>query len=250
MRRQVFGVSMIVGLAWCAGSTRAQAPELVEDLAPAEDQARLGEWIEYLSATGKRGRTTSGSTSLVSSSIVMGVGIWAFLQDTPNNELTRGLGLISVAGSGLFMSLAIFELAKKSPPELMLERWDAAVQAELTREELARFEGELRHYSAGRNRVAKATRWANFGVAMTGALVLGLTPAADLSRDGASVGYVTGGVALGVGLLGFAFSFMDRSDLDYWNAYLRGKRPPTSRTWSASPEVGRNFAGARIRARF
>ncbi|MFZ1865295.1 MAG: hypothetical protein WAU39_13805 [Polyangiales bacterium] len=222
----------------------------LEELAPADDQARLEKWLVYLSRSAKRARISSGASGLVGSSVGMALGIWAYLQDPPDNELTRGAGLVALAGSGVFMSLGIFQLAAKSEPEKMLARWRTATEGELTLRELTRFEGELRHYADMQKRAVRLGRWTNFGMALTGALILGLTPAADLSPDGATVGYVTGGVALGAGLMGFAFSFVGQSEPDYWNAYLKGKGPPSPSRWSASPQVGRTFAGIRLVGRF
>lgn len=230
--------------------TTEPADEPTDDLAPLEDQARLGAWFAHLSRNARSARLTSGASNLVGSGLVMGLGIWAYLQDPPENELAKGAGLVALGGSGVFMSLAIFQLATQSPPEKTLERWTAARHAGLTPKELSRFEGELRQYSESVERIVRLGRWSNFGMAMTGALILGLTPAADLSRDGRSIGYTTGGVAAGVGLLGFALSFIGQSDSNYWNAYLKGQPPPKSSKWSASPELGRTFAGARITGRF
>jgi hypothetical protein len=232
-----------------SGSEAAGVPG-AEELAPLDDQAHLDKWLVYLSRNAKRARLTTGASSLVGSGIVMGLGIWAYLQDVPDNELTKGAGLVALAGSGVFMSLGIFQLAKKSELEKTLERWRTAKAGELTSKELARFEGELRQYSESAERAVRIGRWTNFGMALTGALVVGLTPAADLSSDGATVGYVTGGAALGVGLLGFALSFVGQSDPGYWSSYLQGKSPPSPSRWSASPQVGRTFAGLGVRGRF
>lgn len=244
----------ILGTTSFATSARGQADVIdeppPEQPAAAEDIARLEEWLSYLSGSARRGRITSGTTSLIASGIVMGTGIWAFLQNSPTDELTRGAGFVAVAGSGALMSVAIFQLATESQAERTLGRWRTATAGELTRIELARFEGELRQYTETMKREVRLVRWTDFGIALTGALILGLTPAADLSPEGARTGYVTGGVALGAGLLGFALTFVGQSKTDYWNAYLQGKDPPSSPRWSASPQVSRTFAGLRIAGRF
>lgn len=221
-----------------------------EELAPLDRQDHLERWLEYLSRNVKRGRVTSGATVLVAGGLTMGFGIGAFLQDRPDNELTKGAGLLTVAASGVFMAFGICQLAIKSEPEEMLHRWRRAAAGQMTRQELSRFEGELRQYSQAAKRTLRAGRWTNFGMALTGALILGITPAADLSSDGSTIGYVTGGAALGAGLLGFAFSFVGQSGTDYWGAYVSGKRPPSRSRWSAAPEVGRTFAGLRVQGHF
>ena len=85
---------------------------------------------------------------------------------------------------------------------------------------------------------------------MSGALLLGLTPAANLSRDASTAGYVVGGILAGLGFFNFGMSFRKSADPDYWNQYLRGGRPPTSTHWGLAPAIGRNFAGAQIFGRF
>ena len=131
-----------------------------------------------------------------------------------------------------------------------MERWQRSTQSKLTLRELGRFEGEFRNTSDAAHRELTMARWTSFGMALTGGLILGLTPAANLSTDAATIGYVTGGVALGVGVLGFAFSFRGTVEEEHWNAYLRGQGPPKSVKWSASPAVGRKFVGAQVVGQF
>jgi hypothetical protein len=221
----------------------------MEPLAPAEDVARLDKWLDHLSGTARRNRITSGATTLVLSGLILGTGIPAFLRSDPADELTRGAGFVAVAGSGVLMAAGIVQLAVKSPSESTLERWGAATEGELTLRELARFEGELRQYSESTRRAVRVLRWTYLGLALTGGLILGLTPAADLSTDGATTGYVTGGAMLGVGLLGFGLTFARPSRVDYWEAYRQGKSPKPTR-WSASPRAGRHVAGLAITGLF
>jgi hypothetical protein len=221
-----------------------------EPLAPDADQARLGSWLEYLADSGRRSRMSDGSYSLFGSAAMMGIGIWAFVKAPPNTELNKGIGLLAISGAGIFMSVGIFQLAMKSEAERRLGRWQEATSSKLTLRELRRFEGEFRSYSAGAERELLMARWTNFGMALTGALILGLTPAASLSRDAETIGYVTGGVALGIGLVGFGFSFRGTPETEHWNSYIQGQSPPKSTKWSASPAVGRKFVGAQIVGQF
>ncbi|MGB8332181.1 MAG: hypothetical protein WCE62_18805 [Polyangiales bacterium] len=224
--------------------------ELGGALAPQAEQDHLDEWLEYAASASRFQRLTQGSTMLVAGTIVMGIGIPLYLLRNPGTELDKGLGLAAIAVSGACMGLGIVKLASKSAVERQLERWQAAKDAGLTPRELARFEGELRNYGELARRSVLVERWTSFAMALTGGLMIGLTPAADLSRDGATIGYAGGGIFLGAGLLEFGRSFRKRAVPDYWETYLSGKRPPPSLKWSASPAVGHQFAGANVAARF
>jgi|GEM_PF-1779839 len=218
-------------------------------LASQADQDHLDEWLGYVASAARGRRLMQGSNMLVAGSIVMGIGIPLYIR-SPGTELDQGLGLAAVATSGVFMAAGIVQLAIKSTAEKRLERWNASKGSGLTLRELARFEGELRDYGPSAQRARLTERWTSFAMALTGGLILGLTPAADLSRDGRTIGYAGGGIFLGVGLFDFGMSFRKNAVPDYWEQYLAGRRPPAQMRWSASPAVGRQFAGANIAARF
>jgi hypothetical protein len=221
-----------------------------EPLAPKADEARLGDWLEYLAKSGRKNRLMTGSSMLLSGAVMMGFGIWAFVRTPSNNELDKGIGLLSIAGAGVFMPFGIVRLATKSSSEELFERWGDATRSGLTLRELGRFEGQFRGHAEAVQREILAGRWANFGLALTGGLILGLTPAASLSPNAATVGYVTGGVAVGLGLMSFGLSFRAMQEADDWKHYEEGLGPPRWVRWSASPDFGRQFVGARVAGRF
>ena len=229
----------------------ALATGAAEHLASEDQQALLGEWMEHTASVGRRNRLYGGANNLIASSITMGIGIALFVTN-PNTELSKGLGLAMVGTSGVFMSLGIFQLAKESQAELRLERWRRAASSRLTLQELGRFEGELRAQSVTKDRDAKMGRWSSFGLAMTGALILGLTPAANLSSDASTASYIVGGVMAGFGLFGFGLSFTGGGDNPY-EAYMRGQRPlqyGRRATVRVAPAAGRRFVGAQVIGRF
>ena len=221
-----------------------------EPLASLEEQEHLGMWIEYVSGEARRNRLTSGSSMLVGSALGIGFGIPLYLQSNPGTELNKGIGISLITFSGVLLAVGITELATKTVPEKRLAQWKEATESALTLRELARFEGELRGYSDVMRREMLRARWTNFGMGLTGALILGLTPAANLSKDAATIGYVVGGVMAGLGFMGFAFSFRKGAVPDYWSAYLRGKSPPAGGRWSVAPSAGYKYAGARVLGRF
>ena len=193
-----------------------------------------------------------GISMLIGGSLIMGIGLAMALSSASIDDYDIGFGLGLVGIAGLYLSVGIVQLAKKSDSERRFNRWQQVSGGRLTLRELARFEGELRSQSERAERSVRVGRWTNFGLAMSGALVLGLVPASNLSGGAATFGYVFGGVTLGVGLIGFAFSFIKSPESNYWQAYQQGQSPPSPRVrkWSASPAFGRHFAGARLTARF
>jgi len=228
-----------------SGTLEVKAPE---PLAPDPSQQLLDLWLDYAADAARRERLNSGANQLVGSAILLGIGIWAYVHTNPTNELVKGIGLSAVGASGVFLSVGIFRLAKKSTAELRFESWRQARGPSLTLRELGRYEGELRAFSREAELALKLSRWSNFALMLTGGLILGLTPAADLTRDGRTIGYVVGGVSAGLGLLGFGLSFIGSAKADYWKLYENGQAPPTGggRRWGATPSVGRNYVGARL----
>ncbi len=233
--------------------TEAPTPGIVPPDEGGVDPGLLGAWLDYLAVQDKQRRVTGGTSTLIASTALLGFGIWAFLDEPPNNDLNRGVGMLAVAAGGPALALGIVELAMPSASEKRYGRWETAVAAGMTERELARFEGELRSYSLEARRQRMRGRWTGFGLFVTGALLLGLTPVADLDTDAETVGYVTGGVAAGTGLLGFGLSFKDGWEEAYWEAYLQGRPPPGAgprRSWAVSPALGRSFAGMSLRGAF
>jgi len=220
-----------------------------EPMASEADQAHLDEWLEYVSHASRSRRLLQGSNMLVAGSIVMAIGIPLYLR-TPSTQLDKGLGLAGIAASGVYLASGIVHLASRSAPEKLFERWQSAKGSGLSLRELARFEGEFRGYEEHARRTLLLGRWTSFGMAITGGLILGLTPVANLSRDGRMIGYAGGGILAGMGFLSFGLSFHKATVPDSWDAYLSGKRAPPTVKWSASPTAGPKFAGASIAGRF
>ncbi|MEM7136535.1 MAG: hypothetical protein AAF500_08150 [Myxococcota bacterium] len=217
-------------------------------LATEYQRAHLGAWLEYSAAAAGRQRRSSGANGLVAGSIALGIGIGLYVSSS--NAFDKGIGITLIATSSVYWSVAMFQLVRKSAAERRLVRWNQVNGASLTLQELGRFEGELRAQSEAADRARRLQRWGNFGLAMGGALMLGLTPVADLSDDSQRTAYIVGGVTVGVGLVAFGFSFLKSPESNYWKAYQAGVAPPRSVRWSAAPSVGRKFVGARLSATF
>ena len=238
---------------WTWNVAAAQGREAVqlgeqdgEVLAPQRDRERLGAWLEYVSEEARGRRRLVGISQTVFGSVALTTAIVFYSSSAAPSALEKNVLAGLMAASGLNTTLGIVALAKKSDPELRFERWLAADTPRLTLRELARFEGELRNDAKRASRAVLATRWTSLGLAVTGGLILGLTPVADFADDSRALGYVAGGVGLGVGLLGFALSFGGSPEIDYWNAYQKGKGPPAARKVRAAATLAEGFAGARI----
>lgn len=213
-----------------------------------EELLHLNSWLEYLGRGARSSRLTVGSTMLVAGAIVTVAGAVIYVS-SPTTELDKGLALALVGIGGVYTAAGIARLAKKSSMETLLVNWKAARTNPLTPRELGQFEGELRNYARLLDRSTRIARWASFGMGMTGALILGLTPAADLSPDARTTSYAIGGVLAGLGLLSFGFSFIGAGRDDVWTAYQKGQGPPRAR-WSAAPSFSRSFAGLSVQGRF
>ena len=125
------------------------------------------------------------------------------------------------------------------------------MEGTITSAEVARFEGELRLSSIASKRMRLRERWMDVGMIAGGALLLGLTPATNLSDGAKTDSYVVGGVIAGVGVLGFGLSFIKSDGEKAWESYSRGDPPPVGkRRWRASPQAGRGYAGVHLEGTF
>lgn len=218
--------------------------------ATSAQRAYLRGWLEYAASSEKRQRRSAGVNGVIAGGLIMGIGIGLYVSSSSSlDDFDRGIGLALIGSSSLFMAVGIFQLARKSHAEMRLQRWYAVDDDSLTTQQLGRYEGELRAQSELATRAVRLQRWGNFGLFMGGALMLGLTPASNLQDK--ETGYIVGGVTAGVGLLGFAFSFIGAPEEGYWKAYQAGQAPPQGRSkWRAAPAAGRNFVGAQLSATF
>ncbi|MEM9730028.1 MAG: hypothetical protein AAF997_15720, partial [Myxococcota bacterium] len=212
-------------------------------------RAYLRSWLEYAANVEKRQRRSAGVNGVIGGSLFMAIGLSLYLSSSSSlDDFDKGIGLALIGASSLYLSVGIFRLAKKSDGERRLDRWYVADNGQMTAREFGRFEGELRAQAEAAERAVRLQRWGNFGLFMGGALMLGLTPVSNLQDK--ETGYIVGGVTAGVGLLGFAFSFMGSPQANYWKAYQAGLPPPQARRWSVAPAAGRTYAGAQLRATF
>ena len=218
-------VGVVLAAFWAPRVVAAQsdlsAPS--EQLASEYDQERLGAWLEHTSNQARGQRRFLGTSLTVLGPIAMTAGILIYATSAAPSGVERALGAGLIVAGGLNTSLGIVGLAKKSDGELLFERWLAVNKSRLTLRELGQFEGEFRSAAMRARRAVLVGRWTSLGLALTGGLVLGLTPLADFGGGSRSTGYASGGIALGVGLLGFAVSFGAPDETENWNAYQQGK---------------------------
>lgn len=210
----------------------------------------LEAWLAYSSDEAKRARRIAGGTSIVFAAALIGAGAALYVDSTPRTELDQGAGLVTLALGGAFLTGGIAALAIRSSAEKRYDSWDRAVEEGVSATEFARYEGELRATLRSGSALRRASRWSNLGIAVSGILILAVTPAANLSSDGRRVGYIVGGVLAGAGALGFGLSFIKTADL--WQRYENGD-PPTgkSRGWLyATPTFNQHGGGVAVAGRF
>ena len=244
--------SAIVTASWLPNVGEAQSVFAVppEGVVSEHEQERLGAWIEYTSNQARDQRRLLGTSLTVLGPVAMTAGILLYVSSAAPSGVERTLGAGLIMAGGLNTSLGIVGLAKRTDAELLFERWLTANKSRLTLQQFGRFEGELRSASERARRAVLVGRWTSLGLALTGGVVLALTPVADFGGGSRATGYAIGGMALGVGLLGFTVSFGRSDEIENWIAYQQGRQPPVARTWKASPMVGRGIVGAQLTGRF
>jgi hypothetical protein len=178
--------------------------------------------------------------------ILLGLSAWRLIEDDPQSQHSRGLGVMFMTLGMADLTLGVFAATRIPHEKHRLDRWQRARKNGITDIELAHFEGELQSAHETREGERLLVRWGGLTHALAGLMVLAFTPIPD-SMGGADrvSGYVIGGVFFAVGIGTFAGSFRPTPSEKAWHDYNTQKTPMPGHEfhWGLAPSISKQGAG-------
>ncbi|MEM7435587.1 MAG: hypothetical protein AAF436_10585 [Myxococcota bacterium] len=156
--------------------------------------------------------------------ILLGIGGWRLIENTPQDDFTRGLGIMFMTLGAADLTTGIFAATRISHEKRRLARWEKLKDGGIGELELARIEGELQASAETRNGERLLVRWNGLTHAIAGAIVMGTAPIPDASnaRDRRTA-YIVGGIFIGTGVAAMVLSYRPTPTEKAWKEYQAKK---------------------------
>lgn len=195
----------------------------------------------------------AGAAGITGGMILLGLSAWRLIEDDPQNQFTRGLGVMFMTLGMADLTTGVYAVTRIPHEKRRLDRWEKARKNGISNVELAHFEGELQASREQRQGERLLVRWNGLTHALAGLLVIGFTPIPDTTSSADRVtGYVIGGVFFAIGMATFATTFRDTPSEKAWEEYNTRKTPMPGHefTWGLAPSISRRGAGLSVGGTF
>ncbi|MGB8329672.1 MAG: hypothetical protein WCE62_06050 [Polyangiales bacterium] len=230
-----------------------EEPRIPEPSALAYNAAILDEVLQLSTKQTIREKKFAAAAGITGGAILVGLGSWRLIEETPQSQYSRGLGVMFMTLGMADLTTGIFAAVRIPHEKRRLERWERARKDGITDAELAHFEGELQASHELRQGERLLVRWDAFTHALAGIIVLVVTPIPGTSSAVDRVsGYVIGAVFTAVGFATFGASFRETPSEKAWGNYNRRKIPMPGHelSWGVAPAISRQGAGLSIGGTF
>lgn len=184
--------------------------------------------------------------------ILLGLGSWRLIEDTPQSQFSRGLGVMFLTLGAADLTTGIFAATRAAHEVRRLERWEKLRADGIDELDLARVEGELQAASEMRRGERLLVRWNGLTHAIAGVLVFSFAPIPSNSRTDKISAYVVGSLFVATGMTAFGLSFRPTPSEEAWETYQANKVTAATKTvtWQVAPSVSRTSFGIGVAGRF
>ena len=213
----------------------------------------LDEVLERSTQETLRQQKFAAAAGVTGGATLLGLGTWRLVQNNPQNQYSRGLGLMFMAFGMTNLTTGVFAVSHVTHERRRLDRWKRARKDGITDVELAHFEGELQAARETRQGGRLLARWIGLTHALAGVLVLAFTPVPDnTSASDRAAGYTIGSMFTATGTVAFATSFRPTPSEKAWQEYSKRKIaiPGHELSWSIAPAISKQAVGLSVSGAF
>lgn len=194
----------------------------------------------------------AAASGITGGAILIGLGSWRLIENTPQSEFSRGLGVMFMTLGFADLTTGIFVATRVSHEKRRITRWENLKTGGVGELDLARMEGELLAASEMRQAERLLVRWNGLTHAIAGALVFAFSPLPNNDQRDRRSAWVVGGLFVATGMTAFALSYRDTPSEEAWKEYQAKKAGASANklNFEVAPAMWKGGGGIAARGTF